>query len=363
MPIEFVGMVWPREWSETKGPMPTGFDLDYMRFHAHAHERAGFDRVLIAGSAGTPDTLQIAAFLAANTERLGYMIAHRPAINAPTAAARAFATLDQTSRGRIRLHTTTGMNAEFEEGDTLTDKVARYERADEYLQIVRQTWTSETPFDFDGKYFKIKNAFSTVKPYQKPHVPISVGGASDAAYRVAVRHADLYAIYGEPLADAALRIAQLRRTAAEYGVPAPRVSVSVRLILGATEELAWERAHKILADIKQNPFFGPDGRFARLPKAAGSARLLEAAGRADRHDRALWMPTASAVGAYGDTSALVGTPETVVAALLDYVDLGVTTFLNRGYDPIYDTIDYGRWIIPAVQEEVRRRDQAAKQVA
>jgi alkanesulfonate monooxygenase len=35
--------------------------------------------------------------------------------------------------------------------------------------------------------------------------------------------------------------------------------------------------------------------------------------------------------------------------------LGVTTFLNRGYDPLYDTVDYGRWIIPAVREEARRR--------
>ncbi|MOA70454.1 hypothetical protein D3C78_1993430 [compost metagenome] len=42
-------------------------------------------------------------------------------------------------------------------------------------------------------------------------------------------------------------------------------------------------------------------------------------------------------------------------ALLDYVDLGVTTFLNRGYDPLYDTVDYGRWVIPAVREEVQRR--------
>ncbi|MCY1559495.1 hypothetical protein D9M68_965420 [compost metagenome] len=67
------------------------------------------------------------------------------------------------------------------------------------------------------------------------------------------------------------------------------------------------------------------------------------------------MPTATAVGAYGDTTALVGTPETVAEALLDYVELGVSTFLNRGYDPYYDAVDYGRWIIPAVRAEARRR--------
>jgi alkanesulfonate monooxygenase len=56
---------------------------------------------------------------------------------------------------------------------------------------------------------------------------------------------------------------------------------------------------------------------------------------------------------------LVGTPETVIQALLDYYDLGVTTFLNRGYEPLFDAVDYGRYIIPVVREEVRKREEAA----
>ena len=107
--------------------------------------------------------------------------------------------------------------------------------------------------------------------------------------------------------------------------------------------------------IKANPQFAAGSPWQKRIKGTGSERLLAAAALGDRHDRALWMPTATAVGAYGDTTALVGTPETVAQALLDYVDLGVTTFLNRGYDPLYDTVDYGRWIIPAVREEARRR--------
>jgi alkanesulfonate monooxygenase len=54
----------------------------------------------------------------------------------------------------------------------------------------------------------------------------------------------------------------------------------------------------------------------------------------------------------------VGTPDTVAQALLDYHDLGVTTFLIRGYDPLDDAIDYGRELIPAVRAEVTRRDAA-----
>ncbi|KAF0252411.1 LLM class flavin-dependent oxidoreductase [Pseudomonas putida] len=356
MSIEFVGMIFPRQWSETRGVRTPDFDLPFIRHHARAHEHAGFDRVLIASGPGSADSLQIAAYAAAHTERLGFMIAHRPALTAPTVAARAFATLDHTTGGgRIRLHAITGITAEPQEGDTLLDKTERYRRADEHLEIVRRTWTAEEPFDFEGRYFNIKGAFSPVKPLQQPHIPISFGGSSDIAYQIAVKHADLYALWGEPLSGVAEQIGKLKAAANAAGVAAPRVSLSVRLILGATEEQAWQRAEQILAQIKANPQFAADSPWQKRIKGTGSERLLAAAARADRHDRALWMPTATAVGAYGDTTALVGTPETVAQALLDYVDLGVTTFLNRGYDPLYDTVDYGRWVIPAVREEVRRR--------
>ena len=93
------------------------------------------------------------------------------------------------------------------------------------------------------------------------------------------------------------------------------------------------------------------------PQNTGSQRLLAAAAKGDLHDRALWTPLAAATGAAGNSSALVGTPETVAQALLDYVDIGVTTLLIRGYDPYDDAIDYGRYLIPVVRDEVRRRDE------
>ena len=352
MPVEFVGGLFPRNQLSGPGGAARGaLDLEYLRDLARAHEQADFDRVLIANG---NDPVFLAAYAASHTERLGFMIAHRPALTAPTLAARAFATLDHTTGGRIRLHAITGITAEPQNGDYLVDKDARYARTGEYLDIVKRTWTAEEPFDFEGKYFNIKGGFSPIKPLQKPHIPISFGGSSDAAYHVAVRHSDLYAFWGEPLADAKQQIAKLHAAAAEAGVAPPRISLSVRLIVGPTEELAWQRAHEIVGALEQNykPVQG-------AIKGVGAQRLLAAAARGDRHDRALFMPTASAVGGGHDSTSLVGTPDTVVQALLDYYDIGVTTFLNRGYDPLYDTVDYGRWIIPAVREEVRRREQQA----
>jgi alkanesulfonate monooxygenase len=353
MPVEFVGGLFPRNQLAPRAAYASKIDLEYLRDLARAHEQADFDRVLIANGGGDP--IILAAYAAAHTERLGFMLAHRPALVAPVWAARTYATLDHTTGGRIRLHAITGYAAEPEHGETLSDKAARYERAGEYLDIVRRAWTSDRPFDYDGKYFQVHNARSPIKPLQEPHVPISVGGSSDGAYRIAVQHSDLYALWAEPLADVAARIAKLKSFADEAGVPAPRVSLSVRLIIGATEEQAWAKAHEIAGTLEKNYKAAP-----RVGRSGGAERLLAVADRGERHDRALWLGTATAVEGSHDSTSLVGTPDTIIAALLDYYDVGVTTFLNRGYDPLYDAIDYGRYIIPAVREEVRKREQRAK---
>lgn len=177
---------------------------------------------------------------------------------------------------------------------------------------------------------------------------------------------------GEPLAGTAEQIASVRAAAAAAGrAEAPRISVSLRPILGRTEEAAWERAHRILDTINSRGAAGsfvgsrrqilPVGPGAK-PQNAGSQRLLAAAAKGELHDRALWTPTAAATGAAGNSTALVGTPETVAQALLDYVDIGVTTLLIRGYDPLDDAVDYGRELLPLVRAEVARREAAATKV-
>ena len=90
------------------------------------------------------------------------------------------------------------------------------------------------------------------------------------------------------------------------------------------------------------------------------ATALAAAAAGERHDRALWTPLAAATGAAGNSTALVGSPETVAQALLDYVDIGITTILIRGYDPYTDAIEYGRSLLPLVRAEVERRDRQSR---
>ncbi|MCE6996756.1 LLM class flavin-dependent oxidoreductase [Saccharothrix sp. S26] len=365
MPVEFLGIGGTNDGSETHPRSGLAFDKDYTLRLARAHEDHGWDRVLFAYGSGSPEPAQAAAYVATKLDKLQILLAHRPNVSYPTFAAKTFATLDQISDGRLTVHFITGGtdHEQQREGDYLT-KDERYSRTEEYIRIVKKAWTSREPFDHEGEHYKFADFVSDVFPVQQPRPRVSFGGSSPAAYKAGGAEADIFCLWGEPLADTAAQIESVKQAARDAGrTDTPRIQVAFRPILGATEELAWEKAYRTVDAIKArtggvkgvNPFT----RRHKLtePENTGSQRLLEIAERDERFDRALWTPTAAATGGAGNSNALVGTPETVAQALLDYYDLGVDILSARGYDMVNDTIDFGRHVIPIVREEVAKRDR------
>jgi alkanesulfonate monooxygenase len=311
-----------------------------------AHEEAGFDRILVPyhSTAGChPHHRASGCGHAAHQ----LMLAHRPGFVAPTLAARQLATLDHFSGGRLGVHIISGGSdiEQRRDGDYL-DHDQRYARTDEYLQILRQVWTADKPFDHQGAHYRFEQAYSEVKPLQQPQLDL-LRWASEAAIPVAGRHADVYALWGESLEQVRELTGRVRAEAARHGREIS-FSVSFRPILAATEEQAWARAERILDETRRLR----SGNGTRHPaytgpqESEGARRLLAAAEKGDRVDKRLWTAIAKETGARYNSTALVGTPEQVAEALLDYYDLGVTTFLIRGFDPLEDAIDYGRELIP-----------------
>jgi alkanesulfonate monooxygenase len=355
MPVEFIGMIATREYSEIRPPRGPVVDVEFTRAFARVHEEAGFDRVLIGYFSDAPDGFVIATDVLGHTERLGVLLAHRPGFVAPTVAARKLATVDQFSGGRLALHVISGGSDtdQRRDGDYL-DHDARYRRTDEYLEVLRRVWTADAPFDHEGEFYRFEGAHSAVRCVREPHLPIYFGGSSDVALEVSGRHADVYALWGEPLAQARAHIERVKAIAARHGRE-PGISLSLRPILGRTEDEAWDRAYRILEQTCGNV---ASGRFEqRAPGSVGSQRLLEAAARGDVLDTRLFTPLAAATGAAGNSTALVGTPEQVAEAMLAYVDIGVTTLLIRGYDPFDDARAYGE-VVRLVREEVAHRELA-----
>ena len=362
MSIEFIGMIQTQKVSETHAAEGPAIDRDYVRAFAQAHEQAGFNRVLVPHHSTGPSATLTIAYAAAHTEKIHFMLAHRPGFTAPTLAARQIASLDQFSGGRLGVHFISGGSDDEQkrDGDYLGHD-QRYERTDEYLDILRRIWTSEKPFDHEGRHYRFQAGYSEVKPAQRPHVPIYFGGASDAAIPVAGKHADVYALWGESLEQAAELTGRVRAEAAKHGRTV-RFSVSFRPILAATEDAAWARAESILEETKR---LRVEAGYARggPQQSTGAQRLLAAAEKGARVDKRLWTAIARETGGRSNSTALVGTPEQVAEALLDYYELGVTTFLIRGFDPLEDAIDYGRELIPRTRELVARRIAARTQKA
>jgi alkanesulfonate monooxygenase len=272
---------------------------------------------------------------------------------APTLAARTIATFDALWGGRLAVHIIAGNSDEDMQRDgDFTPKDERYERAAEYLEVMRRTWTCTEPFDHDGRFYRFRQVFPDVRPVQQPYPELLFGGSSAGALTMGAQHCDTFAMFGEPLAETAERMASFRRMAEGFDRPPPRFNISFRPILGRTEGEAWDNARKILADLK-----------VATPHPRGQdqsgKRLVDLAAKGDIHDERLWMPVAAVSGGKGNTSCLVGTPEQVAEAILKYYRLGVGSFLMRGFDPLNDVTEYGRELIPRLRAGALAIDQTA----
>ncbi len=353
MPVEMIGWIAPRVGSEIVPAEGPPFSADVIARTARVHEAAGFDRVLIGYFSDAPDGFVLGAHAAAVTERLGFLLAHRPGFVAPTVAARKLATLDQLTDGRLAVHLIAGGSDadQAKDGDHV-DHAGRYRRLAEYAGLLRRSWTEPAPFDHQGEFYDIQGAFADIRCRQAPHIPIYGGGGSDAAIAALAPHADVFMLWGEPLADTAAFMERVRAAAAatarEIGF-----SLSTRPILAETDDKAWDRARAILAQVEARGA-PPDQR-----QNVGSLRLLEAAAAKETYDSCLWMRLAQATGARGNSTALVGAPDTVAKAMVDYYKLGARSLLIRGYDPLPDAEQYGAELIPLVRELVAEADREA----
>jgi alkanesulfonate monooxygenase len=389
MPVEIIGMVGTRDASEIKGPLVDGpvvdwmdgpvIDPDYLVDIARAHDESDFDRVLIGYGAVAPEGWAVAASVLQNTTHLKVLVAHRPGFVQPVLLARMAATLDHlTGGGRIAIHFITGGDEadQKREGDFVPHD-ARYRRTGEVMGIVRRIWSEDSPFDYEGEFFRYEDAFSSVKPVTPGGIPLYFAGASPPAIAVGAAQADVYAFWGEPRAAVAARMEAIGEVAAKNG-RSLRYSLSLRPIIADTEAEAWEKAEWIAAktaeriDLAKQRMAGHKDTYQGLggernatfsvdrdtggTTSVGRKRLIEMSADKDVHDERLWMKVANLTGAAGNSTALVGTPEQVAEAMLRYYDIGITTLLLKGFDPLADAIDFGKELLPLVREGAARRD-------
>ena len=168
-------------WTVEHTVVPGGYGSAYP--YADSGKMAGGDDAI-----PLPDPLIWMAFVASATTHIkfatGIMIL--PQHN-PVVVAKQVATLDYMSGGRIMLGIGVGwLKEEFEALGVPFEERGR--RTDEYMQAMRELWSADKP-TFSGKFVNFCDAYCRPQPVNK-HVPLIVGGHSEAAAKRAGRLGD-----------------------------------------------------------------------------------------------------------------------------------------------------------------------------
>ncbi|MGW4369516.1 LLM class flavin-dependent oxidoreductase [Nocardia takedensis] len=326
--------------------------LDTLTAQAEALERHGWRGALIGTGWGRPDTLTVAATLAARTETFEPLIAIRPGYWKPAHFASAAATLDHLSGGRVRVNIVSGKDNLDAYGDSDGEQADRYARTREFLHLVRKLWTEEN-VTYRGEHYRVTD--STVLPRitarpDRPHPKLYFGGASEAAERVAATEADVQLFWGEPRAGVEERIARLKQLSAELGREHAPLEFGLRIttFVRDTTEQAWAEAEAKVATMAQNHDGYAKDVFRRT--AVGQQRLLDLADRGEVLDDNLYTTPGKYGGGGAGTTWLVGSAEDVAKSLRAYRDLGITHFVLSDTPYLSEIERQGNRLLPLLRE-------------
>jgi F420-dependent oxidoreductase-like protein len=167
----------------------SGFDHLWDFDHLAAIGDGGPDRPIYEGW-----TLQAAMAEATKRVRIGCLVTGNTYRN-PALLAKSAVTIDHLSGGRLEF----GIGAAWAEIEHEMYGIAgldhRVGMLSESLRIIRSLWTEERT-NFDGRYYKFKDAIANPKPIQKPYPPIWVGASGVTTLRLVARYADVWNIAG-----------------------------------------------------------------------------------------------------------------------------------------------------------------------
>jgi probable F420-dependent oxidoreductase len=291
----------------------SGLSFDSLLQRAQLAERAGYHSIWLDDHMWTRampeldhlDVIPTLAALATGTQRLrlGTLVICYAYRN-PAMLAKSLCSVDQISKGRLDVGLGIGwMREEFQAYGFEYPKVgARLRQLEETLQVLNAMFT-EPKATFKGRHLSVTDAYNNPKPVQKPHPPITIGGAGkQVMLRIVAKYADRWNIPGG-YPDIADLTACLKGHCEAVGRDFSQIEVSEQLLvcMGANAEEV-ERKWQFAGRMK--PFA---------------------------------------------TTAIKGTPPELIAALKDRIAKGVTTFIvffSDGSPP--QTLEtFAREVMPA----------------
>ena len=320
-------------------------DLPYLRQIAQAVDELGFYAVLLPTGNSCEDAWVVASSLMPSTKRLKFLVAVRPGIMTPTVAARMTGTFDRLSGGRVLINVVTGGDPKEAAAEgVFLNHDERYEVTGEFLHIWRSVLAGET-CTYQGKHLKVEDARLYYPATQQPHPPLYLGGSSAAAMQIAAEHVDVYLTWGEPPAQVAEKIAQVRKLAEAKGRTV-RFGIRLHVIVRETNEEAWRAADELIRYIDRDTIARAQSGLSKFDSEGQKrmASLVQGAVNGLEISPNLWAGIGLVRSGAG--TALVGDPQTVAQRMLEYADLGVESFILSGYPHLEEAYRVAELLFP-----------------
>ncbi|RRH90634.1 alkanesulfonate monooxygenase, FMNH(2)-dependent [Variovorax beijingensis] len=337
-------------------------DLAYLQQIAGAADQLGYEGVLIPTGRSCEDPWVIASSLIGATKNLKFLVAVRPGLHQPSLAARMAATFDRLSGGRLLVNLVTGGDqAELEGDGVYLDHAARYEQSAEFIRIWREILARShngQAFDYEGRHLSVKGAKLLYPPVQAPYPPVWFGGSSAAAHELAAEQVDAYLTWGEPPAEVARKIADVRNRAARKGRTV-EFGIRLHVIVRETDDAAWKAAGELISRVDDETVIRAQAAFARMD-SEGQRRMAALHAGGARRSRAeleispnLWAGVGLVRGGAG--TALVGDPKTVAARIEEYAALGLDKFILSGYPHLEEAYRFAELVFPLLSRKAQSR--------
>ncbi|RDW15555.1 LLM class flavin-dependent oxidoreductase [Oceanobacillus chungangensis] len=330
---------WLRNVEDEKMP-PT---FDYAKKVIQSAEDWGYDTTLIAElylndikgtEADSIEAWSTAAALAAVTEKIEIMTAVRPVFHNPAVTAKMAANIDHISNGRFTLNIVSGWWAEEAKqyGGDFTEHDERYERTEEFLEILKGLWTEDT-FSYDGKFYQIENTKLAPKPVQRPNPILYAGGESEKGKQVISSLCDAYVLHGHTVEEAEVKIADMKERRKAAGREALQsIGMAAYVVCRDTEEEALE-------EVKRITTVGDLSGYAGFKDFTSMSELEQQVKLQDY-----------SVSNRGLRPNLVGTPEQIAKQIIEFEKVGVDLLLLQCSPQLEELERFSKQVMPKVEQ-------------
>jgi alkanesulfonate monooxygenase len=144
-------------------------------------EEAGYQGILVYTDNSLVDPWLVTQLILQSTERLSPLIAIQPAYMHPYSAAKMVASIGHLHRRRLHLNVVAGgFKNDLEALNDMTPHDERYDRAVEYVTIVKELLSGPEPVSFEGRYYTVSNLRMTPPLDQDLFPGLLMSGSSDA---------------------------------------------------------------------------------------------------------------------------------------------------------------------------------------